>query len=379
MLAPSANHILSFARHHADLLFTDVAAAYFVCRQGKRNSESQLAFELDLERNLCDLFESLIDGSYRPGASVCFVISRPKFREVWAAAFPDRIVHHLLYERVGRTIEARFIADSCACIAGRGTLYAVERLEAKIRSATQNWTQPAHYLKCDLANFFVSIDKRVLDALLERHIGEGWWLDLARLILWHDPRTNFEFKGQPAMLERVPEHKRLTSQPAHCGLPIGNLSSQFFANVLLNELDQRAKHELQVRHYIRYVDDFICLGEPAHLNEILADLTAWLPAALAVRLNPSKTILQPVDRGVDFVGQVIKPHHRFTRRRTYRDALRRTGTAATEDFFITANSYFGLLVQSRDSHHDRARLANLVRRCGYSVNRQFTQTYRRSA
>src|SRR6185436_4131704 len=115
-----------------------------------------------------------MDGTYQPGPSICFVVTRPKPREVWAAAFRDRVVHHLLYNKIGPRFERSFIADSCACIKGRGTLYAIKRLESKIRSITENWKRPAYYLKCDLANFFVSIDKRVLATLLALKIKEPW-------------------------------------------------------------------------------------------------------------------------------------------------------------------------------------------------------------
>ncbi|HBO82067.1 MAG TPA: reverse transcriptase, partial [Cupriavidus sp.] len=136
-----------------------MVAAYFDCRRRKRNTHSALVFEQRLERNLRDLHDELMDGSYKPGRSICFVVTRPKPREVWAADFRDRVVHHLLYNQIAPRFHASFIADSCACIPGRGTLYAAERLEAKVRSITQNWVHPAWYLKCDLANFFVSIDK----------------------------------------------------------------------------------------------------------------------------------------------------------------------------------------------------------------------------
>ena len=102
--------------------------AYLDCRRTKRNTAAALAFEQDLEANLCQLYESLLDGSYKPGRSVCFVISWPKVREVWAAPFPDRVVHHLLHNRIAPRFYASFIADSCACIVGRGTMYAAERL-----------------------------------------------------------------------------------------------------------------------------------------------------------------------------------------------------------------------------------------------------------
>lgn len=360
-----------------DFTFEALVQAYLDCRQNKRNTATALAFEADLERNLCQLDDELRAGTYRPGKSICFVITRPKPREVWAADFRDRIVHHLLYNRISPRFYAGFIADSCACIPGRGTLYGAQRLEAKIRSITQNWSQPAHYLKLDLANFFVSIDKRIVRDLLAKKVS-GWWLHLAESVLFHDPRANFELRGNPALLQRVPAHKRLTSKPAHIGLPIGNLSSQFFANVLLDALDQHIKHHLRCRHYIRYVDDMVLLHHSAQwLNTARTDIDAWLPANLGLHLNPSKTILQPIERGVDFVGQVIKPWYRTTRRRTYNEAISRTRQIASEELFETANSYLGLLRQATASHHDRARLASVLLQRGHCVNIGFTKTYRR--
>lgn len=100
---------------------------------------------------------------------------------------------------------------------------------------------------------------------------------------------------------------------------------------------------------------------------------------MSLRLNPSKTILQPVGRGVDFVGQVIKPWHRTTRRRTFNEAISRTSQMQSDELFETANSYFGLLRQASHSHHDRARLANVLRYRGHCINKELTQTYRRTS
>jgi hypothetical protein len=307
------------------------------------------------------------------------VVTRPKPREVWAADFRDRIVHHLFYNRIAPRFYASFVADSCACIPGRGTLYAAQRLESKVRSITQNWSRPAHYLKLDLANFFVSIDKRVLHGQLAARIAEPWWLQLAETILFHDPRQDFELRGAPALLDLVPPHKRLTNQPEHLGLPIGNLSSQFFANVYLDALDQHVKHQVRARHYIRYVDDFVLLHEsPQWLNAAHDDIEAFLPARLNVRLNPTKTILQPVARGVDFVGHVIKPWHRSTRRRTVNEAVRRIGQTPSDELLEVGNSYFGLLRQAEHSHHDRTLVANALRQRGHTINGSITKTYRRA-
>ena len=357
-------------------LFEQLVVAYIDCRRNKRTSASALAFEDHLERHLCDLHDELIAGTYQPGRSICFVITQPKPREVWAAEFRDRVVHHLLYNRIAPRFYARFTADSCACIPGRGTLYAALRLEHQVRSITQNWSRPAHYLKCDLANFFVSIDKHVIRAQLSHQVTEPWWMRLAETVLMHDPRTDFELRGRPELLARVPPHKRLTNAPADHGLPIGNLSSQFFANVLLNDLDQHIKHRLRAPHYVRYVDDFILLSQStAWLNAALADITTWLPQRLHVALNPAKTILQPVDRGVDFVGHVIKPWRRTTRPGTVERSIQRTLQQPAGDVFGSVNSTFGLFRQASHSHADRARLANAVRRRGHCVNGQLTKAF----
>lgn len=144
----------SAARFQGAFSYEDLVAAWLDCRRAKRTTAAAQAFELDIEANLAALYQALTAGTYQPGRSICFVINRPKNREVWAAGFADRVVHHLLYRAIGPRFERAFIADTCACIKGRGTLYAARRLEAKVRSITRNWTRPAFYLKLDLANFF---------------------------------------------------------------------------------------------------------------------------------------------------------------------------------------------------------------------------------
>ncbi len=361
-----------------DFSFEELVQAYYDCRKNKRNTQSALDFETHLERNLNQLDRNLRNGTYRPGRSFCFVITRPKPREVWAAEFRDRIVHHLMYNRIAPRFHARFIADSCACIPGRGTLYGAKRLESKIRSITQNWSRPAHYLKMDLANFFVSIDKRVVLGLLAQQITETWWLWLTEMVLMHDPRQNVDVRAAMHELALVPSHKRLFSQPPEFGLPIGNLSSQFFANVLLDALDQFVKHQVRAKHYTRYVDDFILLHEsPQWLNRAHDDIAEFLADRLGLAHNPTKTILQPVDRGVDFVGHVIKPWCRSPRKRTVNDAMKRIETMPAADVHKSVNSYFGMLRQSPQSHTLRADLANAARKRGHCVDAAFTKSYQK--
>lgn len=333
-----------------------------------------------MERNLARLNGELLDGSYRPGRSICFIITRPKPREVWAADFRDRVVHHLLYNRVSPRFYAAFVADSCACIPGRGTLYAAQRLEAKVCSQTESWQRPAYYLKADIANFFVSIDKLILRRLLAARIHEPWWLKLTDTVLLHDPRPDVDLRGSAQQLALIPPHKSLFNQTPDKGLPIGNLSSQFFANVYMDVLDQFVKHRIGARHYIRYVDDFVLLHEsPQWLNAARLRIEAMLADRLALRLNPRKTVLQPIERGIDFAGHVIKPWHRRIRRRTVHDGLHRLQHVPAGDLYESTNSYFGLLRQASHSYSDRARVARIALRRGHCVDGSLTKAYRRSA
>jgi hypothetical protein len=268
------------------------------------------------------------------------------------------------------------VADSCACIPGRGTLYGARRLEHHARSITQNWKQQAHYLKIDIQNFFVSIHKPTLLALLAQRIPEPWWMWLTRLLLMHDPRIGAIYQSSNKEMALVPPHKRLGEQPSHLGLPIGNLLSQFSANVYLNELDQFIKHRLKAPHYVRYVDDMVLLHEsPQWLNEARAAIDAFLRERLALQLNPKKTILQPVARGIDFVGHVLKPWRTTLRKKTLTTALRRLASMDEYDVYQAANSYLGMSRQTTKGHHDRARIANAARRRGMAINHTITKVY----
>lgn len=354
--------------------------AWLDCRRHKRTSASAQAFEEDVERNLCALRERLLAGDYKPGRSIAFVVTHPRPREVWAAGFEDRVVHHLLYNHIAPRFEASFHAGSAACIAGRGTLYAARRLEHQVRSITHNWARPAWYLKCDLANFFVGIDKTVLRAQLQARVHEPFWRQLTDTVLMHDPRTDFEWRADMRVLERVPPHKRLLNAPPDTGLPIGNLSSQFFANVHLDALDQRAAHQLRCTRYGRYVDDFYLLHESADwLNAARDDIAAYLPRVLGAHLNDRKTVLQPLERGIDFVGQVIKPWRRTTRRRTVATALQRLASMPAANVFAAGNSYLGQAGQASHGHQDRAAIARALLRRGHVVAGDLSKVYARAA
>jgi RNA-directed DNA polymerase len=289
--------------------------AYFDCRTAKRNSITQLRFEFDLEKNLVALHRELCAGNYRIGRSVAFVVTHPKIREVWAADFRDRVVHHIIYNAISGRHYRRFIRDNYACIPGRGTHDGLRRVSGFARLITRNWTRPAYFLRADVANFFNSIDRHILIELAERHVPEEWLRVLIRQVILHDPRPNCSMRSPAALFERVPRHKSLLHAPPGKGLPIGNLTSQFFANLYMDGLDQYVKRVLKARYYGRYVDDMVLLHEdPDVLNLWYAQMDAFLRVRLALRLHPNKKHLNLADRGIDLTGFIVKPGRVYLRR-----------------------------------------------------------------
>ena len=296
------------------LTIEDVFDAYFDCRRTKRNSINQLRFEENLETNLVELFRDLKSGDYKVGRSIAFVVTHPKIREIWAADFRDRVVHHVIYNAISDRYYRRFIRDSYACIQGRGTHDGLRRISGFARSITQNYTRKAWVMKVDVANFFNSIDRHILLSFLERRVDEPWLRDLIRQVTLHDPRPGAFYKSHKELFDMVPPHKSLILAKDGVGLPIGNLTSQFFANVYMNELDQFVKHRLKARYYGRYVDDMIFMhDDPAVLNGWAVQVDRFLQEKLALHLHPNKTKTNLVQNGFDFIGFVVKPGRTYLR------------------------------------------------------------------
>jgi RNA-directed DNA polymerase len=359
---------------NCDLTVSELFQAYYDCRKTKRNTWNALSFEQNLERNLMDLYYELICCSYNPGRSIMFVVTKPKAREVWAADFRDRVVHHVLYNRYSDRFYKRFIHDSYACIPEKGTLKAANRVQYFIRSCTKNHTQPAWFLKADVANFFVSINKTILDKLLAKQIKDPWWLWLMRVILHKDPKNDVFIKSPKSLLAKVPHHKSLLNAPKGFGLPIGNLSSQFFANIYLNELDQYAKHELKLKYYARYVDDIIVIGENgSDLNNCYGSMDNFAEQKLGVRFHSNKKQINMVDHGINFVGYIIKPYCKFVRRSTINNLYK---TLKHKHTFLqlrpSVNSYFGLLKHT-NGFKERKSVAIKLGKKGFWFNGQFTK------
>ncbi len=337
-----------------DFDFKELVKAYLDCRRYKRNAITSLEFECNLEKNLFRLFEDLKNSNYKIGRSVCFIVLYPKPREVWAANFRDRIVHHLVYNRIKDRFYARFIKDTYSCIPSRGTLNAVYSLRRYTRQITENYTKDAYYMKADLRNFFVSIDKEILYAEIEKLVKEEWILKLIRLIIFNDPRENAFIKSPRWKFELLPKHKSLWYTDLEKGLPIGNLTSQFFSNVYLNVLDQYVKHKLKCKYYCRYVDDFILMShDPKELNRWHKELKVFLKERLKLDLHQDKKSINKISKGIDFVGYVVKPNRLFLRQKIIKRAFQTvtefkksptwyTGCEISQ-FLRSMNSYLGML------------------------------------
>ena len=248
-------------------------------------------------------------------------MKRPKLREVFAADFRDRVVHHVLVSHLEKIWEPVFIHDSYACRKGKGVHAAVARLQQFMRQATANGTRPAFTLQLDIRNYFMSIDKQRLLQMLAARLNprvpadeQALWL--AQTLVFHDCTVQPVLKGDPRLVDRLPPNKTLFRAPPGKGLPIGNLNSQFFANVYLNALDQFVKHELKCRYYLRYCDDFVLVAETAEqLEAWKAQIEGFVAERLLLQLNPTRERLRPVSDGVDFLGYIVRPTHLLVRRR----------------------------------------------------------------
>ncbi|MBQ1782162.1 MAG: hypothetical protein II007_00755, partial [Gammaproteobacteria bacterium] len=301
-------------------LFANLWQAYEACRRRKAHTSAAQRYELNLLDELDQMLLALRQGRFHPSPSICFIAAAPKAREIHAAAFADRVVHHLLVPKLEALFEPLFIHDLYSNRKDKGTHRAVSRLQQFMRRYADmggGW-----FLKLDIANFFNSINRRILYQLLDKRLVKlpdgnpkkqlRW---LTRLFLTGNPALSAHHQEPVANFQRLPAHKRLINAAPECGLPIGNLTSQFFANVYLNQLDQHVKYDLKCRHYLRYVDDLILLADnPQQLlvwrEQIVDFLQRQLHLTLKMIAEP-----RPIQDGADFLGYIVRPHYRLVRRR----------------------------------------------------------------
>lgn len=296
--------------------YENIHRNYLKCRRNKRNSVNALRFEVNAEQNILKLERQLKSQAYRPSRCILFTAQKPKVREIFASPFHDRVVHHILIEQLARIWEPIFINDSYACRNGKGTHKAVIRLQRRIQKITKNGNIGAYYLQLDIKDFFISINKSILFDLIKSKITDKQVLWLCEKTIFWDCTEDYLLCGDEKLHSQIPPNKTLFGKNNKQGLPIGNLTSQFFANIYLNELDQFVKHTLKAENYFRYVDDFVILGlDEEELVDFRNKIEAFLLEKLKLVLHPKRRKLLPASSGIDFLGYIVRHNYILTRRR----------------------------------------------------------------
>ena len=342
--------------------FKEVHQAYLECRKSKRNSLNAIKFEVQLMDNLWEIYESVNAFKYKPKRYIYFLTSSPKLREVFASDFRDRVVHHLLVKDLEPIFEPLFIYDSYSCRKKKGTHLAIARLQRFV----QNQAYP-FYLQLDIKSFFLTIHKNILFEQIREVVSLRKKEKIQRIlylsnkIIFDDPTLNYVFKGNAKQLQNFPKHKTLFSAPKERGLAIGNLTSQFFANVYMNGFDNFVKRTLKVKYYLRYVDDMVFLGRTREeLLEWKRKIEVYLKTVLNLELR-ERFFVKPTHSGIDFLGYVVKPSHTLVRQRVvnnfkhkkaqFLDSCFENGTCSLEDAlkFKELNASFYGHVKHADS------------------------------
>jgi retron-type reverse transcriptase len=307
--------------------------AFTKASKGRRGHPSIAAFEYNLEPELIRLRDELRDETYQPGGYRSFSVHEPKRRKISAAPFRDRVVHHALMNVIGPMLERKFIFDSYANQVGKGTHKALDRCTYFMRRYD-------YVLPCDVRQFFPSVDHEILKSILSNTIRDANVMELIRKIV---------SSGEGVLNEEYDmtyfEGDDLFSVNRLRGLPIGNLTSQFWANVYLNELDQFIKQRLKVRAYLRYVDDFVLFSnDKRELHEWRSAVIDFL-AGLRLTIHEDSAHARPTWKGITFLGFIVFPEHRrlkppkgyaFRRRWLYFYSMRQEGKITPEKMKIHA-------------------------------------------
>lgn len=328
--------------------FDDALRAYIQCRKHKRNTRSAMDFEQNFVPKLLKLTDEINAGHWRPGRYRCFPVFVPRVREIWAAPFRDRIVHHLIYNELRDAFERHYIDQTYSCIRGRGTVKCINDAFRGCWSITNNFQSTAFFIKLDISSFFVSIDKRILWNIVREKLDENCLLaDLVRTVIFSDITKNPRIVNRKA-LSRVPPQKSLFNDSfCNRGLPIGNLTSQFFSNVYMDGLDQYCKHVLKLKYYYRYADDILILiKNSAEANDIVRKIDEWLKQNRKLSLNTKKTVVNSIRHGVKFLGGRMFYHYKIPANKTFfkiRTLSRKMNSDVfNRGTFASLNSYLGL-------------------------------------
>jgi len=336
-------------------LLRDLYIAYHCAKRGKSGMSYVIKWEENLAANMEELCDDLYYRRYKPLPSKCFIIDYPKKREIFAAQFRDRIVHHLYFNYVHLLYESTFIQDSFSCIEERGTHYGIQRMETLCRKESRNWQRPCYAMHLDIRGYFMHIVRRRLLEIATNSLrkmashrvpkaaletgsfcgpcglrradgGELRWKDvldinflcwLTEVIVMLDPVKNCIIVGSKENWEGLDPAKSMLNLLEGLGLPIGNLTSQLFSNVYLNLLDQFCKRVLKAENYGRYVDDSLIISaDKKWLLSLIPRIREFLKKELGLELHMGKLEVSEIHRGVEFLGVFIKPWRIYTSNKT---------------------------------------------------------------
>lgn len=321
--------MLDFKTNNDQLLISDISEwllaelykAYLEARKHKRATRDEHVFEINMMENLMILRDDILARRYKPSRGVAFIIYDPVMREIFAAPFRDRVVHHFLYNCVYDWWDRRFIYDSYSCRVNKGTLLGAQRMQHFIQKESQMGRFETYVIKLDLQGYFMSLprkkvyqrvcwglDQQFKDGnLYLKHMLKYLWGE----IIFDDPIKGVRIRGSMTDWKDLPHNKSLFYQPPGRGVVIGNLSSQLISNIYLDLLDRYVKRELHYKYYGRYVDDFFIVVRKEKLPKAIKDIQKIKEFLYSIDLvlHPKKQYIQNVKRGVPFLGLVVYPTH----------------------------------------------------------------------
>lgn len=344
------------------ILLESFVEAYHDCIYNKMSSPQCCEYRMNYEERLYGLYIQVIEGIYAPLKSRCFVVTRPLYREVFAADFQDRIIHHWICMRLEPLFEMRFMElgnVSHNCRKGFGTESAVQSLAKDIYDCSNGFTESCWIGRYDISGFFMSLDKEIAWTLLSDLINENYHetdkeclIYLSRITVFHLPQEHCIRNSPSQLWDKIPNNKSLFGNHPHKGMPIGNLPSQLIANFYMSFFDEFVL-SLGFKYYERYADDFVIVHrDKAFILEAIPLFERFLWDKLKLKLHPDKRYLQHYTKGIQFVGAVIKMDRIYVGNRTIRNAVQtirhinkelETGEELLPGMMSSLNSYFGFM------------------------------------